>query len=97
MKLEELDLDATPQSQRTVDVSHISTPAHFIQPRHKLFFDLLKRPLLNLDGPTSDGEGTPSSSPKKKRRRRRKKKNALIPGGANTKIDETGDISSSPK
>jgi len=93
-----LDLDATRQSQRTVDVSLTSTPA-LITPRYKsIALDLLKRPLLNLNGPGSDRGSDHEetlSSPKKKRRRRRKKKNALIPSTANTKVDETGNMSSS--
>jgi len=103
MKPEELlDFDRTPQSQRTVDASLTSTPALIMQYRHKSVpLDLLTRPLLNLNGPHndhgSDHGGTPPSSPKKKRKRRRKKKNALIPSAADTKIDETGNMSSSLK
>lgn len=100
--LQELDLvDATPKSQRTVDVSLTSPSALNIQPRHKSIPDFLTRPLLNLK-PHSDHdsghEGTPSSSQKKKRKRRRKKKNALIlSSAADSKIDETSNMSPSVK
>ncbi|KAF8812267.1 hypothetical protein BYT27DRAFT_7220934 [Phlegmacium glaucopus] len=76
-----------------LNVSLTSTPVLNIQPRHKSIpLDLLKRPDRD-----SDPEGTPSSSPKKKRKRRRKKKNALMPSATDTRIDDTGNMSSSLK
>lgn len=98
--LQELDsFDATPKSQRTVSLTPSSSLN--IQPRHKSIPDFLTGPLLNLKPHSdhdSDHEGTPSSSQKKKRKRRRKKKNALISSAAaNSKVDETSNMSSSVK
>ncbi|KAF8165514.1 hypothetical protein B0H34DRAFT_793892 [Crassisporium funariophilum] len=87
---------STPQKQLTVDVSLTTTPLLASANRKPLPLDLLKRPLLNLDGPPSDQEsddpmtGTPSSSPKKKRKRRKKKKNILIPTVADATTEEAG-------
>ena len=97
--LQELhSVDATPKSQRTVDVSLTSPSALNIQLRHKSIPDFLTRPLLNLK-PHSDHdssqEGTPSSSQKKKRKRRRKKKTPLISSAADSKFNETSNMSSS--
>jgi len=100
--IQKLDsVDATPKSQRTVDVSLTSPSALNVQPRHKSIPDFLTRPLLNLKPHSdhdSDHEGTPSSSQKKKRKRRRKKrKTPLISNAADSKIDETSNMSSSVK
>ena len=99
--LQELDAaDTTPKSQQTVDDSLTSPSALNIQPRLKSIPDFLTRPLLNLTPHSdrdSDHEGTPSSSPKKKRRKRRKRKNTLIYSAADSKIDETSNMTSSVK
>ncbi|PPR04064.1 hypothetical protein CVT24_010639 [Panaeolus cyanescens] len=68
---------ASPQKQPQPDVSHPSSPVKK-EPK-TIPPELLKKPLLNLDGPPpeSDSDDIPDASPtspKKKRKRRKKKK-----------------------